>query len=354
MARKRDMLAGAAGAALVGAGVGLVAGGPVGALVGGVAFAAAGAAGVVASSSGETRKKAVPELKPGRKLKKIKSEKLKVKSELGEGSFGIVYKGKYKGETVAIKVLHDQSADALVEFRREVEFIAQLSSPYLIKLRGACFEKGNYSIILEYMPKGSLHDVLENKKLDWSIRYKIAIKIGKGLKYLHKHGVVHGDIKSLNLLLDENYNIKIADFGTAKIRENTIGKTLVGPAEPQGSVRWMAPELMESKGWFGGGYEGKNTKLSDIYSYGRVLQELATRRIPFERSIPTNKAYIEKLKTDQLTNQLGDEIPKNKAKAARKLLPVIFMCCQHKPNARYQSIEEAIDKLETVKDKLGL
>jgi len=189
---------------------------------------------------------------------------------LGKGGFGTVYKGKLD---VAIKTLHlsDISVDDLDDFKHEISIMSQLQSPNIVHLFGACFEQNHYSIVMEYFPNGDLSTYLsKNNNIPWKTRYQIASDITSGLSYLHKKGIIHADLKSLNILLDQNYCAKITDFGVSKLR--LTSQTVAGPHNA-GSARWMAPELWEPL--------SKSNKSSDIYSLGMVLWELTSYKIPF-------------------------------------------------------------------------
>ena len=196
--------------------------------------------------------------------------------QLGQpGSYGTAYRGTWKSrhQEVAIKVLRGVSGDD-TDFMNEVTSMAALTgTPHIAHFYGAC--KQPPSIIMEYLPKGSLHKLLRERgsTLDWSTKTRVAYQIVKGINFLHNwtRPIFHRDIKSLNLLLDTHLNIKVADFGMAKMRLNSSQDSAV--SEPRGTVRWNAPEL----------YEGKRyTEKSDVFSIGTVLWELvATDNVPY-------------------------------------------------------------------------
>ncbi|XP_019092569.1 PREDICTED: G-type lectin S-receptor-like serine/threonine-protein kinase CES101 isoform X2 [Camelina sativa] len=146
-------------------------------------------------------------------------------NKLGEGGFGPVYKGRLRDEEeVAIKRLSLSSGQGLVEFKNEAMLIAKLQHTNLVRLLGCCIEKEEKMLIYEYMPNKSLDyflfDPLRKNVLDWTLRFRIMEGIIQGLLYLHKYSrlkVIHRDIKASNILLDEDMNPKIADFGMAQI-----------------------------------------------------------------------------------------------------------------------------------------
>jgi serine/threonine protein kinase len=195
---------------------------------------------------------------------------------LGEGGFGAVYEGTFAEKPVAIKKLKTHlSKDALKELRTEAEIMYHLGteSDYIVRLKKICLEPLHYSLVMELMPKGSLYDLLHNgKDLPWTIRYQIALDAAWGLKDLHGYHILHRDLKSLNILLDDRLRAKLADFGLAKIKHETSSQGSVA----KGTVLWMAPELFDD--------EPNMTVYSDMYSFGMVLWELVSRALPYAKA----------------------------------------------------------------------
>jgi len=192
---------------------------------------------------------------------------------LGEGGCGVVYLGTYRQVQghVAIKELFIKNAsDKMVaEFENEAQIMEKLRSDYLVQFYGYCLSP-TYCLVMEFMPEGSLFDVLHSKKtLDWGIRYQMSIEMSLGLEYLHDRNILHRDIKSLNVLL-KNGHAKLSDFGQSRIKiASTSGKS----ASSIGTVRWKAPELFKRGNQY--------TQQSDIYSLGMTFWEIASRKIPF-------------------------------------------------------------------------
>ena len=197
------------------------------------------------------------------------------KKPLGQGAFGIVHKGEHKKTDVAVKqfLVTDLSSGAIQEFINEVQIMANAGHPNIIRVYGYC--PSPRCIVMEYMPKGSLSDLLYkgNEKFSWPRRLSIAYDIAAGLRRLHADNILHRDIKSDNILLDRNYTAKLTDFGLSKIKSESRSKTKTGAI---GTYPWMAPELDEP--------EGEYSKGSDIYSLGIVLWELASwSKPPFHK-----------------------------------------------------------------------
>jgi tRNA A-37 threonylcarbamoyl transferase component Bud32 len=232
---------------------------------------------------------------------------LTIGKKLGSGGFGDVFKGEYQYSDVAIKCLKvkDLKEGDIDEFKRETTLMAKLNSPHTIRLYGACFESPHYAIVMEYMPKGSLFDVLQSAQpLMWKIRYQIGIDISVGVAYLHSQSIIHADLKSLNVLLDDTFRAKVSDFGLSKLKLSTSAVTLMGPSNG-GTTRWMAPELFEE--------EAKTTKASDVYSYGIVLWELGSRQIPFFKKAPKNE-QVPRLLEKGMKEDITKDTPPSMAK----------------------------------------
>ena len=151
---------------------------------------------------------------------------------LGEGGFGSVYAGWYNGDPVAIKRLKAQllTDTAIEELRNEAKIMFQLGleSKYIVPLKKICLEAPHYSLVMELMPKGSLYHLLRNgQPLPWEIRFQIALDAAWGLKDLHGYSILHRDLKSLNILLDDRLRAKLADFGLAKVKHETSSQSSV-------------------------------------------------------------------------------------------------------------------------------
>lgn len=196
---------------------------------------------------------------------------------VGEGGFGNVYKGYMKSieQNVAVKTLNRDGNQGTREFFAEVLMLSMVNHPNLVKLVGYCVEDDQRILVYEYMTNGSLEDHLldignDKEPLDWHTRMKIADGAARGLEYLHNYAdppVIFRDLKSSNILLDENFNPKLSDFGLAKIapREGEfVAKTRV-----MGTYGYCAPEYVAT---------GQCTPKSDIYSFGVVFLEIISGR----------------------------------------------------------------------------
>ncbi|KAL0538997.1 hypothetical protein IC582_023171 [Cucumis melo] len=200
---------------------------------------------------------------------------------LGEGGFGCVYQGWLpEGKSVAVKQLKAGSGQGEREFKAEVEIISRVHHRHLVSLVGYCVSERHRLLIYEFVPNKTLEHHLHGNGvpvLDWSKRLKIALGSAKGLAYLHEDchpRIIHRDIKSANILLDDAFEAQVADFGLAKLTNDT--HTHVS-TRVMGTFGYMAPEYASS---------GKLTDRSDVFSFGVVLLELITGRKPVDPTQP--------------------------------------------------------------------
>ncbi|XP_043817578.1 putative proline-rich receptor-like protein kinase PERK6 isoform X2 [Manihot esculenta] len=190
---------------------------------------------------------------------------------VGEGASGAVYRGKLGKEVVAIKkfkiIVNEEQENLEDQF--EIEVLTRIRHPNVVKLIGYCSEGSNRLLVLEYLMNKSLNSYLHGKKfLDWSSRLNIAIGSAKGILYLHKYGIIHRDIKTDNILLDNNLEPKIADFSLSKFLPNTDNISHI-TSVLKGTNIYVDPEYSSIQ---------KVSAKSDIYSFGVVLLELITGR----------------------------------------------------------------------------
>ncbi|XBH65889.1 hypothetical protein VPH35_119383 [Triticum aestivum] len=186
--------------------------------------------------------------------------------KLGEGGFGSVFEGKLGEDRIAVKRL-EGARQGKKEFLAEVETIGSIEHINLVKLIGFCAEKSERLLVYEYMSSGSLDRWIyyrhNNNALDWRTRFRIILDIAKGLCYLHeecRRKIAHLDIKPQNILLDENFNAKVGDFGLCKLINRDQSKVVT---MMRGTPGYLAPEWLTSR----------ITEKVDVYSFGVVAEE---------------------------------------------------------------------------------
>ncbi|XP_074373003.1 serine/threonine-protein kinase STY46-like [Apium graveolens] len=210
----------------------------------------------------------------------IDSKLLKFEQKIAAGSFGELYKGTLHGQDVAIKCIKAEyiSAGVQKEFAQEVFILRKVRHKNVVQFIGACTRSPRLCIVTEFMSGGSVYDFLHKQKgfFKFPAILKVAIDVSKGMNYLHQNNIIHRDLKAANLLMDENEVVKVADFGVARVQSQSGVMT----AET-GTYRWMAPEVIEHKP-----YDHK----ADIFSFGIVLWELLTGKVPYENLTPLQAA----------------------------------------------------------------
>ncbi|XP_075642740.1 serine/threonine-protein kinase EDR1 isoform X2 [Castanea sativa] len=202
-------------------------------------------------------------------------EDLRIGERIGIGSYGEVYRADWNGTEVAVKKFLDQdfSGDSLVQFKSEVEIMLRLRHPNVVLFMGAVTRSPHFSILTEFLPRGSLYRLLHrpNPPIDEKRRMRMALDVAKGMNYLHTSHppIVHRDLKSPNLLVDKNWVVKVCDFGLSRTKHHTF----LSSQSTAGTPEWMAPEVLRN--------ERANEKC-DVYSFGIILWELSTLRIPWK------------------------------------------------------------------------
>jgi len=263
----------------------------------------------------------------------INSNELEDKSkwiELGEGSIGKVYQTECNGVKVAVKELK-LPASTMTEtikkaFKSEVEIMKTLLAPHVLALHGVVTNTAHWCLVMPLMSNGSLNEKLHGNVGDFplNIRLSIAVEIAKGLLYLHEKNIVHRDLSSSSVLLDENMKAHVSGFTFSKIKNETQTKTTSGQ---RNCIRWVAPEQLDLK--------PKYSFKSDIHSFGMILWELSSRREPFDDT-DGNEAIAAKIKKGE-----REVIPSGQLAILDDL---IKRCWNEKPEER-PTVKEAIEFL---------
>ncbi|KAJ0988570.1 hypothetical protein J5N97_006926 [Dioscorea zingiberensis] len=226
---------------------------------------------------------------------KMATRNFRPESLIGEGGFGHVYKGWIDersfapakpgtGMIVAVKKLKPESFQGHKEWLTEVNYLGQLRHPNLVKLIGYCSDCDNRLLVYEYLLRGSLENHLfrrSREPLTWALRIKVAVGAARGLTFLHESEfqIIYRDVKSSNILLDSEYNVKLSDFGLAK--DGPTGDKTHVSTQIMGTQGYAAPEYIAT---------GRLSVKADVYSFGVVLLELLSGR----RAVDGTKVGLEK------------------------------------------------------------
>ena len=209
----------------------------------------------------------------------IPYEELEMDDQIGQGGFSVIKKGTWRSTSVAVKIIVDPviTEDLLAEVRNEVQMLSMLRHPKIVLLMGICSKTSNLAIVFENMSKGCLFDVLHTTSTPVSMeqRLKIAHDVAGIFAFLHKSDVVHRDLKSYNILLDDSFNIKLCDFGLCKFKADLNRGTM----QFSGTPSYMAPELFQKKS-----YDEK----VDVFAFGTLLWELVCREVPYDGLDPVD------------------------------------------------------------------
>lgn len=269
-----------------------------------------------------------------REVKKITKH---FKDKLGQGGFGSVYKGELpNGLLVAVKML-EWSKGAGEDFINEVATIGRIHHVNVVRLLGYCSEGTRRALVYEFMPNDSLEKYIISRKNDEPLKMEkllqISIGIARGIEYLHQgcnEQILHFDIKPHNILLDDNLDPKIADFGLAKLCLKDQSAIVMTAA--RGTMGYIAPEVFSRN-------FGTVSYKSDVFSFGMLLLELIGGKKSMDPDFQNQSdVYFPELVYNRLIVgeelELGMEITTSEMEIARKLIIVAFWCIQWDPSDR--------------------
>ncbi|XP_058758282.1 G-type lectin S-receptor-like serine/threonine-protein kinase At4g27290 [Vicia villosa] len=258
-------------------------------------------------------------------------------NKLREGGFGPVYKGTLiDGQIIAVKRLSGNLDQGLIEFKNEVILCAKLQHRNLVKVLGCCLDGEEKILLYEYMPKKSLDffifDPIQSKLIDWSMRFNILNGIARGLQYLHQDSrlrIIHRDLKASNILLDNEMNPKISDFGLAKMfgGDQIEGKT----RRIVGTYGYMAPEYI---------IHGLFSIKSDVFSFGVLLLEVISgkknRSLTYHEHDQNLLWHAWRLWREGIPHELIDNCLKDTyvQHEALRCIQIGLLCVQHVPDYR--------------------
>ncbi|KAG8439749.1 hypothetical protein GDO86_005791 [Hymenochirus boettgeri] len=269
-------------------------------------------------------------------------------NKLGEGGFGIVFKGKLRGKTVAVKKLTEfvdtSIQDLKCQFEQEIKIMANCQHENLVKLLGYSSDGDQYCLVYTYMGNGSLLDRLAclngTPPLSWHMRCNLAHGTASGIEYLHVNSHIHRDIKSANILLDNAFVPKISDFGlsraTVQFNKTVMTERIVG------TTAYMAPEALR----------GEITIKSDIFSFGVVLLELISGLAPVDENRYPQLLLDIKEEIEEEEKTLGDYIDKKMEDVElitlQKMYTISSQCLNQMKNKRPE-IKKVLDSLGHIK-----
>ena len=240
-------------------------------------------------------------------------------SEIGKGTFGDVLRGTWRGEEVAVKFLKGSmtdSPDSVKQFLDECNILKNLHHPNILLYMGACTIGPQYFVVTEFCDNGNLFEFLHmvrDNKISYKDARRIALEIAYGMNYLHgfRPPIVHRDLKSMNVLLDRNCTVKLADFGNTRTFQTQMTKQ-------KGTFQWMAPEVIKGSTY---------SESSDVFSFGIIMNELVTRIPPYHG---TDKKDVAK----KVVNNPDYRPPYNEKKVPKDWVDIMTKCWQHDEKKR--------------------
>ncbi|OWM66316.1 wall-associated receptor kinase-like 14 [Punica granatum] len=275
------------------------------------------------------------------------------RQKLGNGAYGTVYGGiLHNDEWVAIKRIRHRDADSIDKVANEIKLLSSVSHPNLVRLLGCCIEDGEQILVYEFMPNGTLLQHLMKERgtgLPWTVRLRIAAETARAIAYLHSETnppIFHRDVKSNNILLDSQYNSKVADFGLSRLGMTEANDSHISTA-PQGTPGYLDPQYHQ---------QFHLSDKSDVYSFGVVLVEIITalKVIDFRR--PHSEVNLAALALDRISRGCVDEIidpsidPHWDAwtlSSIHKVAELAFRCLAHHWDLR-PSMTEVAEELELI------
>lgn len=260
--------------------------------------------------------------------------KYKVIEELGRGGMGVVYKAEDTRlkRTAALKFLPPEFAldsEARERFVREAQAAAALDHPHICTIYEISEVEGQTFISMAYIKGQSLKEKIASDPLELEEAINVAIQVTEGLQEAHEKGIVHRNIKPANIMLTEKGQVKITDFGLAKL---SWGADLTKTATIMGTVAYMSPEQAKGE---------KVDHRTDIWSFGAMLYEMLTGKLPFRSDKDQATIYAILHEEPQSTTELRKDIPENLDK-------IIEKCLKKSPQKRYKDVEAILNDLKSV------
>ncbi|KAF9976351.1 copper transport protein ctr1 [Actinomortierella ambigua] len=251
---------------------------------------------------------------------------LVVRNVIGAGGYGHVYHASWKGRKAAVKkffVVREEVRQSAA-IQREIDILKSLVDRHVIQFYGTAYHEGMLVLIMDYAEGGSLKRAIDSRRVtDWPTKKRVAQEIVRGLAYIHHEGVIHRDLKSLNVLFTRHMEVKLCDFGLATIKVRSV----VSSTTLKGTIRWMAPELFVRK-------PNYSTK-SDMYALGIVMWEMAANcTMPFQNQ-PSNEIVARLVEAGE-----REELPEDTPDDYRQW---VERCWAHDPLERPEASEMVVD-----------
>ncbi|XP_062120154.1 rust resistance kinase Lr10-like [Humulus lupulus] len=269
------------------------------------------------------------------------------KNKLGEGGYGSVFEGKLRsGRTVAVKVLSKSKGNGQ-DFINEIATIGRIHHVNVVHLIGFCVHSSKNALVYDFMSNGSLEKYIFSQGitiLSCKQIFEISLGVARGIEYMHKGcymQILHFDIKPHNILLDENFIPKVSDFGLARLCP--LDNNNVSLTAARGTLGYIAPELFYKNI---GGVSNK----ADVYSFGMLLMEMASKRKNLNAIENTSQIYFPSWVHDQLSKEKSIEMKTSDteevdSRIAKKMIIVALWCIQLKPSDR-PTMNKVIEMLE--------
>ncbi|KAL8265826.1 hypothetical protein R6Q59_003170 [Mikania micrantha] len=265
------------------------------------------------------------------------------KNSLGEGGFGKVYRGNIAGQPVAVKRMTSISEEGIMSFHKEIDLLTACDQVNIISLVGYCDEKDDKILVYEFMPKGSLYDYLYEHKdrtprLTVEQRLEICLGVAQGLSYLHfgiDFNIIHSDLKTDNILLDDDLVPKIADFGLSRTRDAGPSASQQVTNNVKGTPNYIAPECYEP--------DYKVSRKADVYAFGVILLEVLCERPSWKRLVQLALPYVMRGELEMFTPEyVESNISPECVRACENL---IRDCLENDADKR-PMIDEVVDRLQ--------
>ena len=252
---------------------------------------------------------------------------LEILNEIGHGATSVVYKGRYNGKDVAVKIMKQDRGGG--DLTREIELMMKLKNPFIIEVYDKCVISGHDGYVMEYVGMGSLDDVMKKEVFSASLKMRFGKEICMGMRYLHSMNIIHRDLKLENILVlsisesSSGVVCKISDFGTA--RETDISNTLTQTQSMTmtsniGTPLYMSPEILSGQSHY--------SMKADVYSYGILLCGIWNQQIPYSDMTFTSPS--------ELYSQIvgGDVRPSLRTDCPQPYIQLVSACLQADPHSR--------------------